>query len=439
MVLVHDVVPGAHVRERLQRAPEPRVGAGRPLAEDLGVGQQREAEVTPDEAPAGGADHELHGRVPEGRALHDLGLDLPEHPLRPERLPLVREGDDHAPSLPHHARELRVRLGVPARRDRRALSLERMGLRARERVELGRALERRGLEGVLLPRAPDVVRPPHEVRRPLEHRLQVVGRRERVALRLGEIDAALGSREDGRLPDGMEGSLRERRERPHLLDLLAEELDAKRLPAGAREDVDQAAANRDLPALLHPLGAFVAGECQRLDEGVQTRLVADREAGPGPAGHGREAAPPRARGQKRRRAPRPRGPRARERARRRGAQAARGRSRGGRRGSEGARPPQGRGTTPRPPQRRVPPRPRAAGRREGVRATRAARRGPVAARAPRRGPSRGSRRRTHESARSERAPRPGRGGAMASGPCNWREQRPAAQSYPRRGGPSARR
>ena len=56
----------------------------------------------------------------------------------------------------------------------------------------------------------------------------------------------------------MERALRERRERPDLLDVVSEELHAQRLAAGAREDVDETAAHCDLPALFHPLDAFVA-------------------------------------------------------------------------------------------------------------------------------------------------------------------------------------
>ncbi len=52
VVLVHDVVAGAEVREALQRTARSSRGARRSLAEDLRVGQQRDAEVAPDEAPA---------------------------------------------------------------------------------------------------------------------------------------------------------------------------------------------------------------------------------------------------------------------------------------------------------------------------------------------------------------------------------------------------
>ena len=74
----------------------------------------------------------------------------------------------------------------------------------------------------------------------------------------------------------MQRALRERRERAHLLDLVAEELDAERLAAGRREDVDEPAADRELPAVLRPLDALVAGERKRL--GQRTRFRAPRPA-----------------------------------------------------------------------------------------------------------------------------------------------------------------
>ena len=51
VVLVHDVVAGAQVGERLQRAPDARgLRPRRALAEELRVGQQDEVQVAPDEA-----------------------------------------------------------------------------------------------------------------------------------------------------------------------------------------------------------------------------------------------------------------------------------------------------------------------------------------------------------------------------------------------------
>ena len=77
--------------------------------------------------------------------------------------------------------------------------------------------------------------------------------------------------------DGMERSLREGREGAHLLDLVAEELDAERLAARGREDVDDPATHRELAALLGPVDSLVAGERERLREPVEAGLVADVE------------------------------------------------------------------------------------------------------------------------------------------------------------------
>ena len=96
-------------------------------------------------------------------------------------------------------------------------------------------------------------------------RRSVLGRRPREKL----VRDALGGRVDGRVHDRMERALRERREGAHLLDLVAEELDAERLAPGAREDVHEPAANRDLPTLLDPLRALVPGRRERLDERIE--------------------------------------------------------------------------------------------------------------------------------------------------------------------------
>ena len=55
----------------------------------------------------------------------------------------------------------------------------------------------------------------------------------------------------------MERALRERRERADLFDVVAEELRSKWLAPGAREDVDEAPANRDLASLFDALHALV--------------------------------------------------------------------------------------------------------------------------------------------------------------------------------------
>ena len=172
VILVDDVVADPKVGERLERATEPLVDSRRPLAEDLRVREERDPEVSPDEAASRGADDERDGRV--GRELVDLvgdvRLDLPQHALRSQRLALMREGDDDAPSLPHHSGELVLGLGETARGDRRTLGLEDVRLRARQRIQSCRPVETRRLESLLLPEAHDVVDLPDEVGTGVEER-----------------------------------------------------------------------------------------------------------------------------------------------------------------------------------------------------------------------------------------------------------------------------
>ena len=145
VILVDDVVADAEVGEGLERAAEPRVDTRRSLAEDLRVREERDPEVAPDEATTRRADDERERGI--GGDLVDVvvdgRLDLAQEPLRSQRLALVRERHDDASPLPHHRRELVLRLGEPARRDRRALRFEHVRLRARKRVEPCGAVEAR--------------------------------------------------------------------------------------------------------------------------------------------------------------------------------------------------------------------------------------------------------------------------------------------------------
>ena len=195
--------------------------------------------------------------------------------------------DDHAAALAKHPAELVLGLGEPPRRDRRPLRLEGVRLRTREGIELGSPGERDGPERLLVPDAADVVRLPDEVRRAVEGGDEIARRLGELALvakaRLDEIHAPLRGGIHDRLGDWMERALRERGERPHLLYLVTEELDAKRLTARAREDVDETAAHGDLSSLVHALDALVAGERKRLHELVEAELRSRRQpdrAGP---------------------------------------------------------------------------------------------------------------------------------------------------------------
>ena len=168
--------------------------------------------------------------------------------------PLVRERDDDAQAAADEARELVLGLGEAARGDRGPLRLERERLAGRERVELDRARQDDGR------RAPPPPRP--RAPRPAARRGRAAGTggtrsvgtgpgaRRRRRSDVVEVEPPLGRRVDRDLVDRMQRALRERRERADALDLVAEELDAERLAAGRREDVDDAAADGELAALL---------------------------------------------------------------------------------------------------------------------------------------------------------------------------------------------
>ena len=165
VILVDDVVADAQVGERGERAAEAGVGARRPLAEDLRVGQEHEPELAPDEPAARRRDREADGRVTRERSAVgvDRALDLAQQPALPQRLAAVRERDDDAVAGADEAGELVLGLGEAAGRDRRPLRLELERLPARERVELGDALEPDRGEALLLPDGAYLVRLPDEV------------------------------------------------------------------------------------------------------------------------------------------------------------------------------------------------------------------------------------------------------------------------------------
>ena len=281
VVLVDDVVAGAQVGERLQRAAEARVDAARAAAEDLRVGQEHEAELAPDEAAPRRRDREQELGLGGEIALEHPRLDLAQQPLGARRLAAVRERDDDAQAGTNERGELVLGLGEPARGDRGPLRLEREGLPHRQRVELGGAVERHGPVALLLPDRPHLVGLPHEVGPARKERHEIAGHGPRLALLpvpvLDEVEPPLGRRVDHRLRDRVQRALGERRERADRLDLVAEELDAQRLAARRREDVEDAAADRELAALVGPLGPLVARERELLGEPVDARLVAERE------------------------------------------------------------------------------------------------------------------------------------------------------------------
>ena len=272
VVLVHDVVAGAEIRERLQRPAAAAALARRPLAEDLRVGQEREAELAPDEAAPSRRDREDELRVVRQllTVLDDPRLDPSKKVLLPQRFAEVREGDDDA--LAPSARMRRARSPLPQARapQGRPLRLEGERLASGKRVQQSPPSNGTGSS----PSSSQTVRtssacqtrsgPPGTGRtRSVGNRQSPCRRRER---RLVQIQAALDSGIDDRGLDRMQCALGERRERAHLLDLVAPELDAKGLAARRREHVDQPAANRELAALVGALDTLVARERKRLGE-----------------------------------------------------------------------------------------------------------------------------------------------------------------------------
>jgi hypothetical protein len=270
VVLVDDEVAGAQVGEALQRPPGRRGPGARALAEDLGVRQQNEAEVAPDEAAPRGRDGEGELRLvgePVAR-LEDSRLDASQQVRRAQRLAAVREGDDNAVAGTDEPGKLGLGLGQAARRDGGPLSLEGEGLAARERLELRGARERQLLPELLAPRLANVVRLPDQVWRTIERRDEVArdGRRLVVVAegRLCQVGSALGRGVDDGAVHVVQRTLGERRERAHRFDLVAEKLDPQRLAPRRREDVDQSAADGELAALLDAVDPLVAGKREAL-------------------------------------------------------------------------------------------------------------------------------------------------------------------------------
>ena len=97
VVLVHDVVAGAQVGERLKRAPDARgLRPACALAEELRVGQEDEVQVAPDEAAARRRDGESRLRLLGQRfaALEQRRVDAAQQVLGAQRIAAVRKRDD---------------------------------------------------------------------------------------------------------------------------------------------------------------------------------------------------------------------------------------------------------------------------------------------------------------------------------------------------------
>ena len=203
--------------------------------------------------------------------------------LRAQRVAAVREGDDDAVPRAHEARELVLGLGQPARGHGRTEGVERERLAAREGVELGRALEGHLRQALLAPHRAHALGLPDEVGSALEGRDEVVGRaggRAAAVLVVSQrglvgVDGALGGRVDDGFLDRVQRPLREGREGAHRLDLVAEELDPERLPAGRGEDVEEPAAHGDLATVVDPFHPLVPRAHERASEPLRAVLLAD--------------------------------------------------------------------------------------------------------------------------------------------------------------------
>ncbi len=97
-------------------------------------------------------------------------------------------------------------------------------------------------------------------------------------LEVQSVQPSLGCRVDDGVRERVERPLGEGRERPDLLDLVAEQLDPDRLAAGRAEDVHDTAADGELAALVDTLDALVAGEGELLGEPLDSRLVTRGDA-----------------------------------------------------------------------------------------------------------------------------------------------------------------
>ena len=133
VILVDDVVARPELGERLERAAGGGRATSRPAAEDLRVGEEREAELAPDEPATRRADGEeelgLVGQLLAG--LDQARFDAAQEVLGPERLALMREDDRGAQPAANERAELVLGLGEPACCDRGSLRFEGKGLAGR--------------------------------------------------------------------------------------------------------------------------------------------------------------------------------------------------------------------------------------------------------------------------------------------------------------------
>ena len=288
VVLVDDVVAGAQVGERLERAAErarrrAAAACGRPACR---AGARARARARRSRA----ARARRRTRGPASRGSSPPGRRRARASTR-RSIACVRSASPRCGKATTRGGPARTRPASSfsaSARPRAAIAgrcaSNENGWPCGQRVELARRPERRArrrapraqtsrTSSACQTRSGGAVEQRHEVvRRCAELRRLVV---RRASARRGR--APLGGRVDQRVVDGVQRALRERREGADRLDLVAEELDPERLAAGGREDVDDAAADGELAALLGLLDALVAGERERLGEAVDAGLVADAD------------------------------------------------------------------------------------------------------------------------------------------------------------------
>ena len=244
VVLVDDVVAGAEVGERLERAAEVRGRAGGRFRKTCASGRRTRPSSRQTKPRRAGA---IAKRSWGSRGSSSSGSSSRASIRR--SMFCVRSASPRcgkattSAGRTDEALELVLGLGEPSCRDRWTLRLEGEGLAGRKRLELGRAREREVVALELL--RPDARRPlglPDEVRDAGSGGTRSPGTGggpSSSQCRLDQVESPLGRRVDGGLVDGPERALCEGRERPDAFDLVAEELDPQRLAAGRREDVDQ--------------------------------------------------------------------------------------------------------------------------------------------------------------------------------------------------------
>ena len=161
-----DEVSGSQVGKGLQRPPADAPLAGRPLPEDLRVGQQDEPEIAPDESAPCRRDREqeLCFARQDFPCFEDARIGAAEQVLLPQGLAEVRKRDDDALPRAHERVELVLGLREAACNERRALRLEGELLPGRKSVEECGSLERDRVEPLLGPDCAHLVGEPHEVR-----------------------------------------------------------------------------------------------------------------------------------------------------------------------------------------------------------------------------------------------------------------------------------